>query len=50
MHWLPYAMLAGFGFAVFLPNMRKKDESLSRYPGFAAYRERSGLLLPKWWG
>jgi steroid 5-alpha reductase family enzyme len=50
MHWLPYAVLAGFGFGVFLPNMRKKDASLSRYPGFAAYRERSGLLLPKLWG
>jgi steroid 5-alpha reductase family enzyme len=47
MHWLPYAVLAGFAFAVFLPNMRKKDQSLSRYPGFAAYRERSGLLLPR---
>jgi steroid 5-alpha reductase family enzyme len=47
MHWLPYVVLAGFGFGVFLPNMREKDESLSRYPGFAAYRERSGLLLPK---
>jgi steroid 5-alpha reductase family enzyme len=47
MHWLLYAVLAGFGFAVFLPNMRKKDESLSRYSGFAAYRERSGLLLPR---
>jgi protein-S-isoprenylcysteine O-methyltransferase Ste14 len=46
MHWLPYLVLAGFGFGVFLPNMRKKDESLARYPGFAAYRERSGLLLP----
>ncbi|MEI6111998.1 MAG: DUF1295 domain-containing protein [Cyanobium sp. ELA712] len=50
MHWLPYAVLAGFGFGIFLPNMRKKDASLSRYPGFAAYRERSGLLLPKLWG
>jgi steroid 5-alpha reductase family enzyme len=47
MHWLPYAVLAAFALAVFLPNMRKKDESLSRYPGFAAYRERSGLLLPR---
>ena len=47
MHWLPYAVLAGFALAVFLPNMRKKDESLSRYPGFATYRERSGLLLPR---
>ena len=50
MHWQPYAVLAGFGFGVFLPNMRKKDESLSRYPGFAAYRERSGLLRPMLWG
>jgi steroid 5-alpha reductase family enzyme len=46
MHWLPYGVLASFGLGVFLPNMRKKDESLARYPGFAAYRERSGLLLP----
>jgi protein-S-isoprenylcysteine O-methyltransferase Ste14 len=50
MHWLPYGVLAGFGFGVFLPNMRKKDESLARHPGFAAYRERSGLLLPKFQG
>ena len=47
MHWLAYAVLAGFGFVVFLPNMSKKDASLSLYPSFAAYRERSGLLLPK---
>jgi len=47
MHWLPYAVLAAFGLAVFLPNMRKKDQSLARYPGFEAYRERSGLLLPR---
>jgi steroid 5-alpha reductase family enzyme len=47
MHWLPYVVLAVFGLAVFLPNMRKKDQSLARYPGFGAYRERSGLLLPR---
>jgi len=47
MHWLPYAVLAAFGLAVFLPNMRKKDQSLSRYPGFDAYRDRSGLMWPK---
>ncbi|MCX5951279.1 MAG: DUF1295 domain-containing protein [Cyanobacteria bacterium] len=47
MHWLPYAVLAAFGLAVFLPNMRKKDASLARYPGFNAYRDRSGLLWPK---
>ncbi len=47
MHWIPYVVLAGYVSAVFLPNMRRKDESLSRYPEFAAYRERSGLVLPR---
>jgi len=47
MHWLPYAVLAGFIVGVFLPNMRRKDESLSRYPEFATYQKRSGLLLPR---
>jgi protein-S-isoprenylcysteine O-methyltransferase Ste14 len=47
MHWLPFVILAGFFFALFLPNMRRKDASLSRYPEFEAYRERSGLLLPR---
>jgi protein-S-isoprenylcysteine O-methyltransferase Ste14 len=47
MHWQPFVVLAGFFFAIFLPNMRRKDESLSRYDDFEAYRERSGLLLPK---
>ena len=27
--------------------MLKKDKSLSRYPEFTGYKERSGLLLPK---
>lgn len=47
MHWLPYLILAGFVLAVFVPNMRRKDASLSRYPGFEAYRARTGLLLPR---
>ncbi|MCP9927755.1 hypothetical protein [Cyanobium sp. CH-040] len=47
MHWQPLVVLAGIFFAVCLPNMRRKDESLSRYDNFEAYRERSGLLLPK---
>lgn len=46
-HWLPFAILGLFAALIFVPNMRKKDESLSRYPEFAAYKERSGLLLPK---
>lgn len=47
MHWLPFVVLAAFGFGVFLPNMRRKDQSLARYPQFEAYRQRSGLLLPR---
>jgi steroid 5-alpha reductase family enzyme len=47
MHWQPFLVLAGFFIAIFLPNMRRKDESLSRYDNFEAYRERSGLLFPK---
>jgi len=47
MHWLPFVILAGFVGAMFLPNMRNKDQSLSRYPEFAAYKARSGLLLPQ---
>ena len=46
-HWIPLAILAVVTALVFVPNMLKKDKSLSRYPEFAAYKERSGLLLPK---
>ena len=46
-HWLPFLILGIFVALVFVPNMLKKDQSLSRYPEFAAYKERSGLLLPK---
>ena len=45
MHWLPDVVLAAFALGMFLPNMGQMDASISRYPGFAAYRERSGLLL-----
>ncbi|MGK7905251.1 MAG: isoprenylcysteine carboxylmethyltransferase family protein [Hormoscilla sp.] len=47
MHWLPFVILAAFVGAIFLPNMGKKDKSLSRYPEFAAYKARSGLLFPQ---
>ncbi|MEL6928453.1 MAG: DUF1295 domain-containing protein [Cyanobacteria bacterium J06600_6] len=46
-HWLPFVILTLFAALIFVPNMLKKDKSLSRYPEFAAYKERSGLLLPK---
>lgn len=46
-HWLPFLILFSFVGAIFVPNMLKKDQSLSRYPEFADYKERSGLLLPR---
>ena len=46
-HWLPFVILGLFTALVFVPNMLKKDRSLSRYREFVAYKERSGLLLPK---
>lgn len=50
MHWLPFAILGLVAAAVFVPNMRKKDQSLSRYPEFADYKARSGILLPQLFG
>lgn len=46
MHWLPFIVLAMFIAAYWLPNMLRKDRSLARYPGFAAYRARSWLFVP----
>lgn len=47
MHWLPFVILALFIALVFVPNMHKKDQSLSRYPEFADYQTQSGLLFPR---
>ena len=46
-HWVPFAVLATWIFGFFVRNMLKKDKSLSRYPEFAEYKLRSGLLFPK---
>ncbi|MEM9538952.1 MAG: DUF1295 domain-containing protein [Cyanobacteria bacterium P01_E01_bin.42] len=50
MHWLPFVILGGFIAGIFIPNILKKDRSLSRYPEFAEYQARSLLLFPKFWG
>lgn len=49
MHWIPFAVLGAFVSFVFVPNMLRKDKSLSRYPEFAGYRQRSGFFLPRFW-
>jgi protein-S-isoprenylcysteine O-methyltransferase Ste14 len=44
-HWQPALILAGW-FLYFARNMRQKDKSMSRYPEFAAYKDRTGIFLP----
>jgi steroid 5-alpha reductase family enzyme len=46
-HWLPFVILAAWVFGFFVRNMLGKDRSLARYPQFADYKKRSGLLLPR---
>ena len=46
-HWLPFLILAAVIAGVFIPSMIKKDRSLGRYPEFAEYKARSGILLPR---
>ena len=47
--WIGFVGISLFFVAVFIPNMLKKDKSLSRYPEFAEYKNRSGLFIPKLW-
>lgn len=46
-HWIPWLVLAFVWLAVFVPNMLGKEVSMSRYPGWAAYKARTGMLLPR---
>jgi protein-S-isoprenylcysteine O-methyltransferase Ste14 len=45
-HWLPWVILGLIWSLVFLPNMVMKEASISRYPGWAEYKKRTGMLLP----
>ena len=47
--WIGFIGITLFFVAVFIPNMIKKDKSLSRYPAFAEYKSKSGLIIPKFW-
>jgi protein-S-isoprenylcysteine O-methyltransferase Ste14 len=48
MHWVGYIGIVAFFVGAFIPNMIKKDKSLSRYAEFAEYKKKSWLFLPKW--
>lgn len=49
-HWIAWAILAWVWLGLFVPNMLMTDASLSRHPGWAAYRARTRLLWPRLWG
>ena len=46
MHWLPFAILGLFLVIVWIPNMYKKEKSLSRYDDFNDYKINSKLFIP----
>ena len=48
-HWAPMLVLALVIAGAWVPNMWRKDRSLSRYPQFAAYRARSKMFIPFIW-
>ena len=45
-HWGAAVILLAVWLLVFVPNMLAKERSLSRHPGWAAYKKRSGWILP----
>lgn len=49
LHWIPLAVIALYLAVIWLPNMLKKDKSLSRYPQFAQYKKKSKLFIPFVW-
>ena len=46
MHWIPFATLFIFILLVWIPNMIKKDKSLSRYKDFKDYKNKTRIFLP----
>lgn len=46
-HWIGYIGITVLFIGEFIPNMMKKDKSLSRYPDFADYKKKSWLMFPR---
>lgn len=46
MHWLPLVIIIAIVVIIWVPNMRQKDKSLSRYPDYADYKRQSKWLIP----
>ena len=48
-HWIPIMVLVSFMMIIWLPNIYRKDKSLSRYPDYEEYKKRSSLMIPFIW-
>ena len=48
-HWFPLSALFLMIICYWVPNMLRKDKSLSRYPGWDAYKARSWRFIPLVW-
>ena len=44
--WAPLIALSIFIFAIWIPNMIKKDKSLSKYDDFKEYKNNTNRLFP----
>jgi len=49
MHWIPIVALLIFIITIWIPNMLKKDKSLSRYSNFEDYQKNTNRLFPFIW-
>lgn len=48
-HWLAFVVVVSWAIVFFGRGIVAKEESLARYPGYAAYRARSWPLVPRPW-
>ena len=49
MHWLPIISLLCFIIVIWIPNMIKKDKSLSKYENFEDYKKNTNIFFPIIW-
>ncbi len=47
-HWAPWLVLAWVWGGLFVPNMIRKEASMSRHAEWAGYRARTGWIIPGW--
>lgn len=48
--WIPFVIQGVWIVGVFVPNMLKKERSMSRYPTWQAYTAKTGMLFPALFG